>query len=252
MAWTKGVILLLAGAFALATRPSLASAAEPQGSAPADDRPVALERPWTVTVGLERVLFIGPYAQSGPSGEAGISIAGGGYILADNIEDTEPFLPHAVPRLAVDIVLVERFTFGVAAGYGASVADARLRSRAREPQERVTGTGVLSARFGYVGAMRYAGFYGIRLGFLYGFGTCSYTYPESGSEIEASMSYVATNLELLLGTVPLPYAAVTFGLSTDVGLHGTHAWRVGSSSAGTEEPRLHHGIGIWMGGLLIL
>jgi hypothetical protein len=46
---------------------------------------------------------------------------------------------------------------------------------------------------------------------------------------------------------------VTFGLSADVGLHGTHDWRaVGSSSAGTEESRVHHGIGIWMGGLLIL
>lgn len=230
MVRTKGVILLFAAALGLAARPSLA--AEPEGGE-AENPSAAIERLWTVNVGLERLLFIGPYTQDGPNGQAGISVAAGGYMLSSDLERGEPFLPHAVPRLGVDIVLGEQITLGVAGGYGLSVADVGSSSGDPRHDATTSGTGVIVARLGHVGAMSRGGIHWVRAGLLYGFGS--------------TLDVLALDVEFVLGKVLFPRGAFTFGVAADIGLYGTD-----SEAEGSEARRVHDAFGIWLGGLLFL
>jgi len=152
---------------------------------------------------------------------------GAGPILFPTDDRSVPFLPHLVPRLGLDLVLLDQMSLGVAGGYGLSMPVDE------DSTDKPTQTAVLSARLGYLYPTPKNALIWTRMGPSYAWGRVE--------RRTTRMSLVAVNIELVFVMLVTQRLAITLGLGADLGLYGTDRRESG------EVRRVHDGVAMWLG-----
>lgn len=214
-----------------------------------------LSAPYAVAISLDRLLWIGPYLQDGPFGVAGLSVAAGIYLRSSNIDVGEPFLPHAAPRLGVDITLPWRLSVGIAAGGGYSVAGVDPYGGTEEPDRTAT-TLVAILRFGYLHPLGNDAMLWFRTGLAYSAGEGEHRDPYYQEDRFASrMRHVAMPVEFSFLFPVTRRFVLTFGVNAEVGLWGmnttTTTWG-GTLSKPEKGYLLNDAFGLSFGALTFL
>jgi hypothetical protein len=225
--------------------------------ASADERALeSLTSPLGFTVGLERVLYFGPYTQDGPRGESGVSAAAGPYLRSSELDEGgEPFLPHAAPRLTFDLVLPWRITAGLGAGYGISVAPAKDYSGISDPPLRELPTTLFTGRLGYMHRVGKDGLFWIRMGLSYASGEGSHTSTYYSDLYETTIRHYSLPLEFVFVFPVARHFGIVFSPSLDLGLYGTDNLRTSIGGPGpgglpateNEVRRVNDAFGLWLG-----
>ena len=243
----------LATAALLTTRVLLAG--EPGAVEPQPPSADTLARPSSVALSLERVLALGPYAEDGESGSSGASIGAGGYLRSFDGSARDPFLPHAAPRLGLDLVLPEAFTLGLAGGFGLSASETSSAYDASKTTTHTQKTAVFAARVGFVAPVSPdTGFWPkVGIAHAWGWGAEPDAGYSSATRTTASRAWSLT-IDLPFAFMLTPNLALLLDFSGDLGLAGTsHVTRqdlAGSTTSdGGEQRRVRDGFAISFGAL---
>lgn len=247
MAPAKGLTFVLA--WLLVTPRALA-----EENSPTDPSADTRQKHFRVALGLDRMLFLGPFTQDGSRGESGIAVAAASFVKSTAIKSTgEPLVPHAIARLGVDVALPWRLTLGIAGGYGV-VMDTPDNGAASErsvvAEETSVSTTVLQTRFGYTHPLKGSSFFWFRAGLAYTFASID---SESASDSENGRRVSIHHLSVPIDFVfVMPFTknfGITYGLSADLGLFGVDTRRVYGFPTPTEkdERRVNDGVGMWFG-----
>jgi hypothetical protein len=175
---------------------------------------------FSVIVSAERLLVAGPYSQNGELGEGGISF--GALVFATSAADNTPapFLPHLVPRLALDFVLGDAITVGALAGFGLAYGELpNTGSYAEDTPTPRADTYLLGARAGVMARVEEAMLWG-RVGVSHAWAS-HVTESAYGDVTERSSRLTALDLEAVFVIPCAPHFGITLGFGADVALHGS-------------------------------
>jgi hypothetical protein len=176
--------------------------------------------PFRVIWSVERLLVAGPYGQSGDLGSGGMSI--GALVFAKTTADDAPtpFLPHLVPRLAIDLELDEGITVGAVAGFGLGYGSLpNTGSSDSDTPTPKAETYLAGGRVGVITQTQGIALWG-RIGVSHAWAT-SQTESSYGEVTEHASHQTTLDLD---GVVLLPctdYFAVTLGISGSFALRGS-------------------------------
>ncbi len=199
---------------------------------------------YTVMVSAERLVVIGGYGQEGSEADGGLALAALGLMHTGEITD-DPFLPHSVPRLAVDVVLGTQVTIGAAAGVGMSHAEAPgyeyTSSGSSERPESSATTVVVAGRVGFILPVRKG-----RLALWPRIGVSrAWSSNERersyGPPVDDQTTLTALNLEMVLALAVNSHFALSFDFASDLALAGSSDVDEYGSEL-TQERRTHDAV----------
>jgi hypothetical protein len=178
-------------------------------------------------LGVERVLLAGPFAQTQAGASSGSEVTDGGLSfgavgLAASTDDDSPrpFLPHAIPRLALDLVLLEGITCGAFAGIGRSYGSRSASNGSSEDETPVATTYLAGGRVGALLVLEGETLLWPRLGLVHGWATHD-RVNDWDELVEDTGHLTSVQLEAALVFVPVAHLGVTLGLGMDIGLYGS-------------------------------
>jgi len=188
----------------------------------AENLTAGLTSPYTLIVGVERILVAGPFTQSSDSSGSGLSFGAVGFAGSTDDGYTEPFLPHTMPRVTADAVLAEGFTVGALAGIGRAFGSTPNNgSSDADTVTPVSDQYLAGGRVGYLAPLadNSAAFWG-RLGLVYAWGS-ERTRGLYGEDVDQESSLVAAELEATLLFPVVAHFGLSLGIGGDIALKGT-------------------------------
>ncbi len=204
---------------------------------------------YTVMVSAERLIVLGPYGQEGSEGEGGMTLAAMGYMHTQEAT-SDPFLPHTVPRLAVDVVVGTQVTVGAAAGVGLSHAErAGYEYSSSGSSERPTSsatTAIVAGRVGFIAPVRKGLALWPRVG-LSGAWSNNERERSNGSTVDDETTSTTLNLEMVLAFAVSSHVALSLDFAADLALRGSSDVDDGYASEPTEARRMHDGFSVSFG-----
>jgi hypothetical protein len=144
--------------------------------------------------------------------------------------------PHAVPRLGVDLAVVQGITLGAAVTYYSAGGDLDITEGFVELHRKNARISVFggTARLGYAHLFTDAFGMWARLGFTYGTQSVTFwSYPTPGSnptENQLSIRHSSFDPELVAMLMPAKNFGLLVGLSAALGLGGGYEYRTGGAT----------------------
>lgn len=183
-----------------------------------------LADPLTFVLGFERVLALSPYTQSGPAEDAGVALTSGWLVDSESDDAQRPFYPHALSRVALDVVMGQQFSagasFGVGSGVGTRDRDLGLDYLGEDPPPRMTTYG-LGLRLGYVAPLGPDAVFWPRVGIGHAWATQERVGSYNTDDVvEDTYSHTSLGLEAAFVFVPVQHFGFILDFTADIGLAG--------------------------------
>jgi hypothetical protein len=181
-----------------------------------------LADPLTFVLGVERVLALSPYTQSGPAEDAGVALTSGWLVDSESEDAQRPFYPHALSRIALDVVMGQQISAGASFGVGSGVGTRSNESDLDNdfPTPRMTTFG-LGFRLGYVAPLGPDAVFWPRVGVGHAWAKQARMGSYNlGDIVVDKYSHTALSLEAAFVFVPAQHFGFILDFTADIGLAG--------------------------------